>query len=1164
MRKKENKQNELKEIESIIYLNREIDCKEVDEIGILSHVESLQKAIDSGAEMIAITSDFGGGKSSLVNLLELENKKNSNRKFCKVNLWSQLKDNMTTIELHKAFLYQLAYQIKKDKGEYVCKRLSNNYGLLKINFKDYWAQIGACLVLILLVILSIFNFCGESIEIFCPFLKGQSFYVKLIMIALILFMLAIMSIKSEMVFSTKDSQGNLVPEENEIIDIYRRDLIGTGFFKHFIIIIDDLDRTDNDSAVKFIKNLRKYYISQVSRKGIANIIKNKVTIIVSVKPESQLIKNEKNIYSKIFDYIINLSPINIDNYDTILEGLLKEKRESLKQINLISDDVRELEGFEWFIRGKNISLRNIKERLNNAFLSYKSLVGKFGKERIKFEKCAAMSYFIDEFSKEFYDFRDDQFENLVEKFIIGEIENVEDVITYLNVREYCAEEILQLLESKNIDSDYRTYFYNYPKNSKLYRLEETKIRDIILYDESIDSNFAEIYNNVKEIKSDVINLALQKKMKLTAKLPAVVFKHEGLYKDALKLYPDETINQLSKISDLRMLEGILNFDKERTVFNNDKIKKLTELWVKNKNLEEIKKIREMICNVNKNEIIYYKELFFIPHGLITEKEINMLNVDILLEIINKELDEFDLNIFKSIHSRIISEIKLGSILSLNNIVDFYIETLGIFENSDIIEFLVEYMLETKTIIPQFEDVLVALCEEDEEYINDYIEVINICNDITDDTLHNIKKLKIYDGLNMKVCELLYKSGLYLEYFFNVSSENYESIDYSDGNIIKTIKENSNLIYDFDKTRWIKFRKLIIEKFYSSLNNYEFMFSFPFLHITQEELNLISNVKEAIKLIDIEQIDEESENIFVEYFNRSYRNSNETYEILILVSKVLPMNLAEKMFYKLNMERVVYRRMSKEKIKHIKNIYKLILDLDKADNIIKFMNYTNKLDEELENTISDKIKIKDNKELIVNYVNLINKLDNDANDCTINNIINFPYLYAYGDNVNNILFENKLYKYYIVSKIRKSNSFEIEEDKLEELWNEYIDILSSGGYSNTRGIMSQNTEFITMAMNENKFKNLPEENRLYFVNVNQTVECLEDLVNNYSIEYIIKYLSQIKGFKDKEAAEKFIEIISDNEKIAADTEIYNNNYEKLIDSILKRKYTIFHKKAQGDK
>ena len=55
---------------SLIYLNTPITSCSEDVIGFSTHVEKLATAIEGGAQMIALTSPFGAGKSSIIELLQ--------------------------------------------------------------------------------------------------------------------------------------------------------------------------------------------------------------------------------------------------------------------------------------------------------------------------------------------------------------------------------------------------------------------------------------------------------------------------------------------------------------------------------------------------------------------------------------------------------------------------------------------------------------------------------------------------------------------------------------------------------------------------------------------------------------------------------------------------------------------------------------------------------------------------------------------------------------------------------------------------------------------------------------------------------------------------------------------------------------------------------------
>ena len=140
-----------------VYINQPISNLNNDAINMTSYVDELESAINAGAKSIAVTSTFGSGKSSLIKLLEKRYCKLFT-KFCYINMWSHLNDDCDNIALHKTFLYQFANQISNKKGQYISKRLNENYGLFNLRAnstaKQAFTYIFYCLFLLDLHLLS--------------------------------------------------------------------------------------------------------------------------------------------------------------------------------------------------------------------------------------------------------------------------------------------------------------------------------------------------------------------------------------------------------------------------------------------------------------------------------------------------------------------------------------------------------------------------------------------------------------------------------------------------------------------------------------------------------------------------------------------------------------------------------------------------------------------------------------------------------------------------------------------------------------------------------------------------------------------------------------------------------------------------------------------------
>lgn len=161
MCKKNKKTEAISANKSLVFMNTPITTTSEDVIGFSTYVEKLDAAISNGGQMVALTSPFGAGKTSIVELLQEKYRENSHKRVIKISMWSNLfptggngkagseegqKTHIhsgDTTELHKGLVYQLISQISWRKGNYVSRRLSQNFGLLKVQTDKlpYWISI---------------------------------------------------------------------------------------------------------------------------------------------------------------------------------------------------------------------------------------------------------------------------------------------------------------------------------------------------------------------------------------------------------------------------------------------------------------------------------------------------------------------------------------------------------------------------------------------------------------------------------------------------------------------------------------------------------------------------------------------------------------------------------------------------------------------------------------------------------------------------------------------------------------------------------------------------------------------------------------------------------------------------------------------------------------
>lgn len=664
--KEKNIEAEYDECNETVYL---IDnpCSEAeDSIGFGVYVNNVINVLTStSAKMIGLISNYGSGKSTVINMVE--NRGEMNKKeilFVKVNLWNlpsnkEVSDeDDLTINIHKSFLNQILRKtnlpdIKKKSLE---KQINKNYGFLDLCIEDtnFIKVLSLLFALLIFIIIS----------------KVDLFSMNVPRIALLIlefafaYILTQILIKSKIYFSfNKESKNTRTIDEFETTDCFFKimEACKQNGVKKVIICIEDIDRfTNGEGTVRFLEQIYKFYSETV------DILDIDIKFIVAIKPASKLeTKNSKqndqikNLYEKIFDYIINLQPVAIQNYDALIQELLSGKYKKLQQMNIPLPTFPEASFYHYLYKGKKNTIRDIKHRYNYAINLYENLLkNKQDAENVEIniETCFFVAYLEDEFTDSFYNLISDSenFEKMViNKLTTGKLLLCEKCSEFCKIKKECPyfkekkfiEEIELGFINKLIDMNYSMYFYKLPKAKKIKNVFDATISNIILTD-----NVKECENNPEYIeKANVAEIIESLSLVISnINVPNVIFKNNKLFEITYDNFKYQLEKYVSSIKIKEQENKVVNMIIQLIKFNNEKTLYILEKLLSNivdnlkqyyENQEVIQFRKRIIYTLNKypklcNKIfisdlpkISYGEMFIISDLNIILKYINPNQVD---------------------------------------------------------------------------------------------------------------------------------------------------------------------------------------------------------------------------------------------------------------------------------------------------------------------------------------------------------------------------------------------------------------------------------------------------------------------------------------------------------------------------------------------------------
>jgi len=1184
-------------VEPIVFLDLPIKSYADDVIGFEAYVESLSLAIDSGAQSIAITSDFGTGKSSIIELLKEKRKSNKNDIIIEVPMWSQLQSQSDSNDLHKNFIFQIANQISHNRGTYISRRLNSNFELLKLHTNRRYNWIIIVIAIVLLILSWIIRNFAVLFETFIPFVYGNANLISTLSVIVSVILIVIAASFAEVIYSIGNKGEKRIVEPDEIMEVYYSEILkyrkvkfcnSEKNKKHYIVVVEDLDRSNETETVRaFLKEFRKYYIINDDK---TNSFKNKVTFIVNIKPEALLVSqdtktnneingainnNKEVIYEKVFDYIVNLQKINISDYDAVLSSLLAENKEKIENLKLIDPEkpLVEIKGMQWIIREPLTGIRQVKERLNRAFSLYESLSERFPNMDVSFEKCSVVSYVTTAFEGDFCKTPDAFFDELVNYRIKGEsiLDNYDNSEKF--DKKYMVA-IAELIDSGLIDDNYRVYFYSYPKKGHVLTNDEEQVQKAILYGKaaisSIDLNESVLH--VQESGSAVIANSLKKIRQLNIFVKDIVFNTENLYKAVLKYdaeYIYEALEQWNYEADsaaktIDRFISILSYDPTREIYTQDIIKRFVALWEERFDEEQLLKLRFNLSMNFPEEIERYSELFMGTHSLARFKELDNIPYETMLGLFNKQNEDFNDKCLEYVLNRYSLS---PSRVSLNDAtIKFINESAKHIEATYVAPTALKFMLINETIIDELEEVVIDNINNGLEkgldlggFIDDYKELIIMTapNGLSMRATNYIRDYNDYDGYSGEVAKELTNGG-YLFEAAMVSVFLNRRFSFSNDRIKDSILEQKAWLIDNPKELSL-LRGAILGYSKKTIWKYAALFDKDCPVITEDEFDLAANkisASEIKYLLPPEVVTETETSMIIDFINSKEQNVIESFKILEYISE-LEKSVARICFEKLLFgECIKYQDFDDEQKQTIKSIYSDILKLNKAEEKLQYMQTTKCLDYDFEKALSSNIN--SNSAFKENYIKTISLCNSGANEMTISLLCGFKNHYALPGYVTDLLYEKGKYENYVISKTLYESKFKMEDgERGEILWPTYVDIFRKNKDSIVSDYMGENYTFVQKMMENKVFVGLNDDLRIKFAKVPQSAESITELESR-ELVFVIKYLSESEGFVDITAAAAFVDLMSKRTELIASDDLYDNLYLKLVNPDLKRRYTRLRK------
>lgn len=1048
-------------VKPIVFVNNPIKLAEDDVIGFLYQVEMISCAIDDGeASMIGVIADYGTGKSSITEMLKEKYVKAGYPEPIKINMWDSLSEpndsqndnsNNQVSDLTKSFLFQLANGHDGKLGSYVNKLLSKNYGIISFasnRFKRlFWCFFASAICFVLYKISGV---SGTGMMQHLPdWCNVASSWFKLLspIFILVSAVFAIFGIKDiSVAFSHWKMTNTKSPEINDIFDIYRiiADEICSSKRKKQLVFVDDLDRIGSkEVVVSFLKELYRFQDSICDKKS-------RFVFVVSVMPESNLLMGNQggeeggekggensNVFSKIFDTTLYLKPIHFDDYDSILLQLIKgndNKKQALE--NLIGENIDENlpDAFKWIKRGSNLTLRDLKERLNQAIAIMVSLVNKSyaGNSAADFQACTAVAYLESAFPDDYYRLIKNEvhFAEFIKKSmpIINESSENDDkqLIQEFNATfkgevfsEKFKTELCMLIFAGIFDDDFRMYFYTYPKGSHIKTTAEREICDYILFPNQ-RSDYSGLSDAVNQAFETGNNTTVQQAISVSSSFPRVLLENDILFTKSAKINSEKLfyafkrfcIEKLdSENKDIDTWKRVLLLsDPQRQYF----IDSICSTLIGINTDDSFLKFRKKLILAFANEILNFSNVFIgdnIP--IITSDEVDIIDNQLVsIQLINTNklsAETYDYIVKLLLFSSLIEKDKSTFDKALN-IFRLYSNIFGEEISDDAFKFLeINHYLDNETFGGIYQNI------EDTSLV-DYINAFNPA-ELSDEYLSCLNQKCLSNGLSDELLSIMVNNSLLatpLSHYANQGRLGYVDIFESSA---EQIINDCNVINE-------KYPDLIVRirteaYLIRGISAYLGLYRTPYPLMTENEYVNEGDAEKAISLIDVSRIDDNDFEQVTTIHLKSYNQDELMLLLLALFDNnnnkgILDNNVKPELVNRLDFAKLGFKQLDFNQRNEIFSLISDVLSFPDNNEIIEFLKTVDCFIPDLEERITD-----DDEE----YSKLIKSFD-EFTDVSTEWLDEHCITCDLSEKLCDKLFDSKDYINYIIASILRIGSLKI--------------------------------------------------------------------------------------------------------------------------------------------